>query len=107
MTYAEWAKKWNVPAVGYVGDGWAPLLDRLMEDLAKVGPMGPIAQIKEKFGGLRFYTVSSSAEHNDLIWAAEAASYTICERCGSPGSLDQTRQWVKTLCEPCKEVDKR
>jgi len=51
-----------------------------------------IMQIKEKFGGLRFYA-SFGGAHGQAIDAchgaidlAESLSYTICEICGMPGS---------------------
>lgn len=53
-------------------------------------------QIKEKFGGLRFYTTSGSAEQ-DIITVGEHLSESICEMCGAPG---RTRGggWIQTLC---------
>lgn len=108
MTFVEWQEKWSVPdTVGMVGDGWVPLLDRMMEDLAKVGPIGPIAQIKEKFGGLRFYVFNASEAHYEILLAAERESYNVCERCGAPGKLRSERRWWKTLCEPCTEAEKQ
>jgi hypothetical protein len=35
---------------------------------------------------------------DDRINQAEAASQTICERCGQPGRIRDTR-WIRTLCD--------
>jgi hypothetical protein len=26
---------------------------------------------------------------------------TMCEHCGQPGTLNRSRPWIRTLCEPC------
>ena len=55
------------------------------------------AQIKEKFGGLRFYVGSASKEQHEMIWYTEALSNRICEVCGARGRHRPTG-WIKTLC---------
>jgi len=81
-----------------IGKGWEQLCSDLVIDLKKLGWDGTIAQVKEKFGGLRFYIGSG----NDAIWEriqkAENDSYTICEKCGNPGKLREGG-WLKTLCD--------
>lgn len=47
----------------------------------------PVAsQIKEKFGGLRFYVNGATDKHWNYIHFAESMSYKICEECGKPGT---------------------
>ena len=59
----------------------------------------PVAsQVKEKFGGLRFYVDGANEEHHNFIWFAENMSYRTCEKCGNPGKL-YTNGWHTTLCE--------
>jgi hypothetical protein len=59
----------------------------------------PVAsQVKEKFGGLRFYVNHASEKHYNYITFAENMSYRICEECGAPGNL-YTDGWHTTLCE--------
>ena len=59
----------------------------------------PVAvQVKEKFGGLRFYVDRATDEHYKYIYFAESMSYRTCEVCGSPGKR-YTDGWHKTLCE--------
>lgn len=63
-----------------------------------------IAQIKQKFGGLRFYVSFDGVLNNDIInhckgaiQLAESLSWRICEVCGNPGTMITARQAV--LCE--------
>ena len=61
-----------------------------------------ITQIKDKFGGLRFYC-SATDEIFDLVGEAEDKSYHICEVCGSSDDVSQTDTgWVYTYCRKCK-----
>lgn len=55
------------------------------------------AQVKEKFGGLRFYTNNSTPEQDSVISLAEAMSERICEHCGDKG-MQYPIGWVRTLC---------
>jgi hypothetical protein len=74
-------------------DGWFDLVWRLCEQIDKVvgdGTPFKVAQVKQKFGGLRFYFEGG----NDVIHAinaltttAEQESFHICEVCGQPGYL--------------------
>jgi hypothetical protein len=92
------------------GDGWYELIYKLCDDIMKIGP-GPdfkAAQIKEKFGGLRFYTEGhpqdeekSKAIHK-LIGQAENDSYTVCENCGSNEDITVEGAWIQTLCKYCR-----
>jgi hypothetical protein len=57
-----------------------------------------VLQIKEKFGGLRFYYNGGDEFIDGAVRLAELISYKTCETCGNPGSA-RTGGWVKTLCE--------
>ena len=87
-----------------VGEGWKQLVLDLNDKLLARSPDYEIAQIKEKYGGLRFYASGfSNSCHDDayrLIAKAENDSYDICEKCGKPGEL-RTVGWFKTLCDEC------
>ena len=83
-----------------VGPGWSKIIADLIEDLNKLGWDGDVAQVKEKFGGLRFYIGPCSREVLDRITEAENESYKTCEVCGEPGEPRETG-WVKTLCDFC------
>jgi hypothetical protein len=94
------------------GIGWYNLIytltnciDRRLEHLNKDGGNRKviIAQIKEKFGGLRYYTDGYIDEQMDgMIDFAESLSYTICEECGAPGKL-RGGGWMRTLCDKHEE----
>jgi hypothetical protein len=72
------------------------LIQPLLDECARDGVT--VAQIKEKFGGLRFYVHGGSQDLWHRIDAAEQASYHICEKCGAPGVL-RSGGWLKTLCD--------
>ncbi len=57
-----------------------------------------LVQVKEKFGGLRFYVDGGSNELQAQIELAEAMSYRTCETCGAPGR-PRSGGWVRTLCD--------
>lgn len=89
----------------HVGEGWRPLVDHLIDDLFELGWNGHLHQIKEKFGGLRFYTGDISKECADRISQAEHDSYETCEKCGMPGTI-RGGGWLKCLCDSCNETRK-
>jgi hypothetical protein len=68
---------------------------KLDEETLKV----PVAsQVKEKFGGLRFYVNGATDKHWNFISFAESMSYRTCEECGAPGKT-YTDGWHTTLCD--------
>jgi hypothetical protein len=85
--------------------GWFPLIKELIDDLIKLGWNKEISQVKEKFGGLRFYISEGSDEIFDRIVKAERDSYEICEVTGKPGKLRKDIGWFLTLCD--EEYEKR
>lgn len=84
-------------------DMWGRMIDdarirelkKKVEDERKLIPRA--SQIKEKFGGLRFYVSSGSKEQHAIIWYTESISNYVCERCGARGK-HRPSGWVKTLC---------
>lgn len=86
--------------------GWYPIIVELDSRLAAVDPDYELRQVKEKFGGLRYYFRASDPKlSNDmraLVDAAETRCETTCETCGQPGVLHTGRHsWLKTLCAAC------
>jgi len=55
-------------------------------------------QVKEKFGGLRFYVKGGDDYTDGMIALAETLSEATCEKCGAPGKT-RTGFWVSTLCD--------
>jgi hypothetical protein len=99
------------------GDGWFDILWRLCEDLEPLvtekeragGRQFEVLQVKEKFGGLRFYVNWHRNETIDQrIGIAADESFRTCEVCGQPGTLRAAR-CIKTLCDEhstgYKEID--
>lgn len=55
-------------------------------------------QVKEKFGGLRFYYSGGDEFVRAAVTMAEEMSYVTCEECGAPGTTDG-KGWISTRCE--------
>ena len=92
--------------------GWYQLILELDAKIGSLEPRYRVEQIKEKFGGLRFYydqmSINDEARErvDKLVEVAEQRSYTICEVCGvSDSTVTTTRDgyWVKTLCTDHRE----
>jgi len=81
-----------------IGPGWYKLVKNLIEELIAAGWDKQICQVKEKFGGLRFYTNAMSDECHDIVSKYEKLSYETCEKCGEPGGL-RKGGWISTLCD--------
>lgn len=79
--------------------GWRPLVGRLYDSLLAAGWDGRLVQVKEKFGGLRFYVEREPLEVRRLIYAAMDESERTCEVCGETGEpVTRASGWRNTLC---------
>jgi hypothetical protein len=87
-----------------VGDGWYKLIYELVHevrvnDLKKGDWVTKATQIKEKFGGLRFYVTGTSDKNWALIRNAEQKSYAVCEETGSEVEVGTWNNgWIRTIC---------
>lgn len=97
-----------------VGPGWWPILESLFnqiqhyvdwrqEQKEKYGrgdgcPDVIVEQIKEKFGGLRFYYQGGDATIDGMVRMAESWAGASCEKCGAPGER-RSGGWIRTLCD--------
>lgn len=97
------------------GDGWFDIIDAASAKLEAInrglGKEKIVAeQVKEKFGGLRYY-LSAPPSVCDQAYAiaaeAEHASEKTCEACGKPGVLRNIKFWLTTLCDKCHEERQR
>jgi len=94
-----------------IGKGWWPIVEALCnniqnylnwknqnlmmtEGVAQV----EVHQIKEKFGGLRFYYGGGDERISGMVQMAEQWAEMTCEECGKPGK-ERSVGWVKTLCD--------
>lgn len=82
-------------------EGWCDIVWRLSEQLEPLGVQ--CDQVKEKFGGLRFYTRGTEDPNDkcidDLIRAAEHEAARTCDICGKPGQIGKwTEHYVRAMC---------
>lgn len=97
---------------GFPGDGWFDLIYDLSKKLEFLILLLPdeqrkemkASQVKEKFGGLRFYMTYYNEDMAKLIREAENKSYHICEECGKPGQLVKAG-WYYTSCKDCAKPE--
>ena len=91
-----------------VGQGWYPILEALCANIqshldwknreSEVVPQVVVEQIKEKFGGLRFYYQGGDEEIHGMVRMAEAWAGIACEECGAAGER-RSGGWIRTLCD--------
>lgn len=107
------------------GDGWYGLLDEVsakLEALIVQLPEGDCfaddakddcpprrdnfyaAQVKEKFGSLRFYMSMETEEMSEAIRKAEEKSEETCMECGAEGEIRVERGWWYCSCESHKRT---
>lgn len=90
------------------GDGWYDILNQLCgliqhhidwenRQEEKVEQV-VAAQVKEKFGTLRFYYDGGDQYIRGLVAMAESMSSVTCETCGKPGHLRGV-SWYYTACD--------
>ena len=91
--------------------GWRKLYEPLLLELNNLD--GRLLDIKEKFGGLRFYYTFDQKdvdEHTKMLRykfseqvnKAEILSERTCEKCGEHAEKTSDRGRVSTLCPNCK-----
>ena len=91
------------------GEGWHKIIWDLSEKIEKIiNSMPPdteflpaASQVKEKFGGLRFYMDFSTDEIEKEIKLAEKLSFETCETCGEKGNIRNKNHWYYTSCDNC------
>ena len=111
----KYPKMFSNPYGGFaVGAGWWPIIESLcaniqshvdwkQEQKEKYGrgegcTQVTVAQIKEKFGGLRFYYDGGNDTVDGMVRMAESWAARSCEECGKPGT-SRSGGWIRTLCD--------
>lgn len=101
----------NLMCFGFeCGSGWYEMILLLSESLEKIASnlrregedidkLPVVVQVKEKFGGLRFYVHQGTEEIYNMISEAEAKSCHICEVCGCAGELRVVGGIYMTRCD--------
>ena len=88
------------------GDGWFEVLWQLSAHLDTLIAKLPVSDqdayaptnIKEKFGGLRFYMTKRTPEMDHAIRRTEGQSIRTCEQCGKPGMQLKENHLILTRC---------
>ncbi len=97
------------------GDGWYQILDSLCGNIQsyidwknrsaaagykdwKEVPQVVAVQVKEKFGGLRFYYDGGDEHISGMVRMAESWASVTCEECGNPGTI-RSGGWIRALCD--------
>ena len=94
-----------------IPDGWRLAFgDQMIEELDQLlrkynlRDEYRIVQIKEKFGGLRWYDdgfpQEGHEEYTDWICKYEDLSFKTCINCGKP-AIGFTKGWITPLCKEC------
>jgi hypothetical protein len=105
-----------------VGTGWWPIIEALCSNIQSHSdwvnntrdnllianpynhtipeecPPVVVEQIKEKFGGLRFYYQGGDEQIHGMVRMAEAWADIACEECGGIGTR-RSGGWIRTLCD--------
>jgi len=117
----KYPKMFANPYGGFaIGKGWWPIIESLCSNIQShtdwwnknretrpVVEQVVVAQIKEKFGGLRFYYDGGDEQISGMVRMAEAWASHACEECGAPGTSGG-KGWIRTLCPPHRaEADAR
>lgn len=59
-------------------------------------------QMKEKFGGLRFYENGADEKVDGMIYYAENLADNTCQDCGTREDVGRTTKgWLSTICRNC------
>lgn len=64
-----------------------------------------VAQIKEKYGELRWYDFGAPQSVHDIIEKYSYISRFICTHCGSIYGKEFSGGWIYTICENCAKND--
>lgn len=105
----KYSAMFSEPYGGFcVGQGWWPIIEELCTNIQsyinwknrneQVVPQVVVGQIKEKFGGLRFYYDGGDDSVYGMVRMAESWASKTCETCGKPGH-QRSGGWIKTLCD--------
>jgi hypothetical protein len=114
----KYPKMFAEPYGGFaIGEGWWPIIESLCANIQShtdwwnknretrpVIEQVVVEQIKEKFGGLRFYYTGGDDQISGMVRMAEAWADRSCEECGAPGTAGG-RGWIRTLCPVHREEE--
>lgn len=104
---------WGIP------EAWIPVIDDLCGAIQRYidgvsrwdkekqdwvhPPQATCIQMKEKFGGLRFYIDGGDDHIEGMISMAEHMCYNMCQHCGTKENLGVTDGWITICCKDCSK----
>jgi hypothetical protein len=97
----EWAEKFNQGLREARNDNWENWPVYASKEPRTIPePIEQVVatQVKEKFGGLRFYYTGGDDYIRGLVDFAETMSYQICEECGAQGCRSSKSGYIVTTC---------
>lgn len=105
-------KTWHYSMTVSCPKGWEALVLDTHSKLVEMDPEYRIDQIKEKFGGLRYYATTKLTDEAreafyKIVYTAEGKSFEICDNCGTEENvstkvLGEGFYWILTLCDFCR-----
>lgn len=89
------------PRCGFdIEPGWYPHVVAALDGMIAAGWDKELAQVKQKFGGLRIYIGKGSDDIYRIIRETETLCDALCEECGAPHGLKVPLSGM-ALCDPC------
>jgi hypothetical protein len=90
------------PKLGFgIPQGWTYIVKTLVRDLIALGWDKDLVQVKQKFGGLRFYIGKSNETLDNVIQQAESACSSACYQCGE-FAKETASVFDDKYCESCQ-----
>jgi len=90
------------------GNGWYNIINCLCFALDQMNDKVEACQVKQKFGGLRFYIDHGTEMQQRLCSLVGSISFGFCELCGSVDDVKTTKGgYVETLCGKCRKKTKK
>lgn len=101
----ELDKTYDQTYLDWMPDGWRvafgdQMIQELSEALGEHAKDFRILDIKEKFGGLRFYCNGATNEAYKVIEKYSRLSYWICIECGKDATLI-SKGYISPFCDQC------
>ena len=91
-------------------DMWHNAMQNMLQELSQLDSWdaSKVAQIKEKFGGLRVYHMSTDSKWNKIIDKYDNVVSGICTTCGNTNEENKLNceGWMSVKCETCNDLRK-
>ena len=117
--HAKWPRMFRDVYCGFgLPKGWGPLVWNLCKLIDHhvngnphvweykdvKAPDPSVVQVKEKFGGLRFYCHGTDDKIKGYIEMTEYLSHELCQECGTNQNVNKNSEgWRRAMCPPCRK----